>query len=96
MKKEFTLHMGERPVKPGKTRKFSPAGSKKLMEYINNIKSSGKDITKEKFDFNLEHLYYEDQINLNIETENYEECARLLQIKNSIVQVEGKTPFNIV
>jgi hypothetical protein len=94
--KEFNLYMGGKPCKPGKSRRFSPAGGKVLTEYVNEIKSSGKQITKQEFDFTCEHIYYQDQINLNIEVENYEECARLLKIKNELVQEEGETILNIV
>jgi hypothetical protein len=96
MKKKFTLHMGGKPCTPGKSRKFSPAGAKKLTEYINGIKFQGRIINKEEFDFNMEHIYYDDLINLNIAIENYEECARLLKIKNNLTQDEGKTILNIV
>ena len=93
---DFTLHMGEKPCIPGKSRKFSLAGGRILKEYVDEIKSSGKQITKQEFDFHMEHIYYQDQINMNIETENYEECARLLKIKNELVQEEGNTIMNIV
>jgi hypothetical protein len=95
-RKEITLYMGGKPCKPGKSRRFSPAGGKVLNQYVDDIKSSGKQITKQEFDFALEHIYYQDQINLNIEVENYEECARLLKIKNELVQEEGETILNIV
>ena len=56
--KEFNLYMGGKPCKPGKSRKFSPAGAKKLTEYINGIRFQGRIINKEEFDFNMEHIYY--------------------------------------
>jgi hypothetical protein len=94
--KGFNLYMGGKPAKPGKSKKFSPAGGKVLKEYVDEIRNGGKQITKQEFDFRLEHIYYQDQINLNIEMENYEECSRLLRIKNELVQEEGETILNIV
>lgn len=94
--KEYTLYNGGKPCKPGKDRKFSRAGGKVLREYIIEIRNTGKQITKQEFDFKVEHIYYQDQINLNIEIENYEECSRLLKIKNALVQEEGETKMKIV
>lgn len=94
--KEFSLYMGGKPCIPGKSRKYSPAGGKVLEEYIDEIRNGGKQITMQEYIFTSEHIYYQDQINLNIEEENYEECARLLKIKNELVQEEGETILNIV
>lgn len=88
---DFELYTGGEPCIPGKCRKYSSDGGRMLKEYMDEIKSSGKQITHQEFDFMAEHIYYQDQINLNIETENYEECARLLKIKNELVQEEGET-----
>ena len=93
---DFDLYMGGEPCILGKSRKFSFAGGRMLKEYVDEIKSSGKQITQQEFDFMTEHIYYQDQINQNIETENYEECARLLKIKNELVQEKGETITNFI
>jgi hypothetical protein len=95
-KKKFIdvdLFKGGKPCTPGKFRELSKEECDSFMERFEEAKRLGKVVTLHKSRMVTEHEYLDHLINENIEIENYEECARILKIKNETPYSEKITRF---
>jgi len=93
-KKKFDLHNGGKPCKPfniQKIRTMSKEEGEAFMERLEELRREGKVITLHKIKRVTEHEYYDHMIKENELIENYEECARLLKIKNETPYSEELT-----
>jgi hypothetical protein len=66
----------------GKVRHLTQEEGEAIMRSLDRLKKEGKVISVERSERVTEHEYIDHQINENILIENYEECARLLKLKN--------------
>lgn len=88
---EFELYKGGKPCTPGRIRKLSKEEGESMMERFAELRREGKVLFSERIYGVTEHEYLDHLINQNVEIENYEECARLLKIKNETPYSEEKT-----
>jgi hypothetical protein len=91
MKNKFVLYTRETPTSPRKVINLSDEMGIYIMKHLNRLKRDGKVLNAVKVDTVTEHDYLENEIQYNVEVENYEECARLLKIKNETPYSEEKT-----
>jgi hypothetical protein len=92
-KKKFTLYTGGKPCTPGRVRILSKEEGESITERLAELRKEGKVLFSERTYSLTEHEYYDRLINENIEIENYEECARLLKLKNETPDSEERTRF---
>ena len=90
-KNKFVLYTRETPTSPRKVINLSDKMGVYIMKHLNRLKREGKVLSAMKVDTVSEHEYLENEIQYNVEMENYEECARLLKIKNETPHSEEKT-----
>lgn len=88
--RKFDLFKGGKPCTPGGVRNPSKEEMGDWMNHLEELRKEGK-VSVEKTYSLTEHEYYDRLINENIEIENYEECARLLKIKNETPYSQEKT-----
>ena len=88
---KFELFKGGKPCIPGRIRRLSQEEGESMMERFAELRREGKILFSERIYSVTEHDYYDRLINENIEIENYEECARLLKLKNETPYSEEKT-----
>lgn len=89
--RKFDFYMGGKPCKPIKIRRLSQEEGESMMERLAELRSEGKVLFSEITIRMTEHEYLDYQIQMNVEIENYEECARLLKMKNETPYSEEKT-----
>lgn len=77
-----------KPFKFNSMRFLSKEECESIWERLEEAKRLGKVFTSRMV---TEHEYLDHHINENVLTENYEECARLLKIKNETPYSEEKT-----
>lgn len=87
-KDNFNFYNGGKPCKPIKIRRLSQEEGEMMMERLAELRREGKVLSAKRM---TEHEYLDYQIQMNVEIENYEECARLLKIKNETPYSEEKT-----
>ena len=93
MKKKKTniiLHKGGKPCIPGKIRTISKEQLEEFKKHFEEAKLLGKAVI-EKSKRVTEHEYLDHMIKENELIENYEECARLLKLKNETPYSEELT-----
>lgn len=88
---EVKFLMGGDPCKPKKIIRLSKEQGESMMERLEELRKEGKVLFSERIQSMTEHEYYDHEIQRNIEIENYEECARLLKLKNETPHSEDKT-----
>lgn len=88
---KFELFKGGKPCIPGRIRKISKEDGEAMMERFAELRREGKTLFSERIYSVTEHEYLDHLINENIEIENYEECARLLKLKNETPYSEERT-----
>ena len=91
--RKFKFFTGGKPCEPGRIRNLSNEEGESMMERILELRKEGKVLFSERTYSMTEHEYYDRLINENIEIENYEECARLLKLKNETPYSEKRTRF---
>jgi hypothetical protein len=90
-KNKIILYTKETPTSPRKVINLSDEQGELIMKHLDRLKRDGKILKAYKVDTVTEHDYLEYEIQNNVEVENYEECARLLKIKNETPYNEEKT-----
>jgi hypothetical protein len=90
-KNKIILYTKETPTSPRKVINLSDEQGELIMKHLDRLKRDGKILSAHKVDTVTEHDYLEYEIQNNVEVENYEECARLLKIKNETPYSEEKT-----
>jgi hypothetical protein len=97
-KKKFDINQrkidfftGGKPCVPGRVRFMSKEEIERFKEHFEEAKKLGKVVTLEKNQKVTEHGYLDHMIKENELIENYEECARLLKIKNETPYSEELT-----
>jgi hypothetical protein len=91
--RKFDLFTKGKPCVPGRIRNLSKEEGESMMERLAELRKEGKILFSERTYSLTEHEYYDRLINENIEIENYEECARLLKLKNETPYSEERTRF---
>lgn len=84
-KKKYIFYNGGKPCTPFNTSKIKPMSkedSEALMKRLEEAQRMGKVITFHQVKKVTEHQYLNHMIKENELIENYEECARLLKLKN--------------
>jgi hypothetical protein len=82
---------GKKPFKIKNFRVLSKEECERMMERLEEAKRLGKVVTIHKSQRVTEHEYLDHMIKENELIENYEECARLLKIKNETSYSEELT-----
>ena len=90
--RKLDLFTGGKPCTPGRIRNISKEEIGDWMNHLEELKKEGKVHTEVTYSL-TEHEYYDRLINENIEIENYEECIRLLKLKNETPYSEEKTRY---
>jgi hypothetical protein len=90
--RKFDLFTGGKPCTPGDLRNLSKEDVEDWFNHLGELIKKGKAQGERTYSL-TEHEYYDRLINENIEIENYEECARLLKLKNETPYSEERTRF---
>jgi hypothetical protein len=89
---DVSFYTGGKPCKPIRNvRFFSKEEMEGMVERLKELREEGKGVTIHKSKRVTEHEYYDFMIEKNIEIENYEECGRLLKLKNETPYSEELT-----
>lgn len=88
--RKFELYKGSKPCTPGDLRNLSKEDVEDWFNHLGELIKKGKAQGERTYSM-TEHEYLDHLINQNVEIENYEECARLLKIKNETPYSEEKT-----
>ena len=90
-KKKFELFTKGEPCIPGRIKKLSKEQFELLKDKLGVVEGN---VVAFQGHWLTEHEYLDLLINDNIEIENYEECARLLKLKNETPHSEERNRFS--